>query len=201
MNKINLSLDKIEPFFKKIADLTQLQRILISAGAVVVIVAVFGFFFYKPKFDEMSRLKSQIEKQENKLAKTKRSAREFAKYKKKIEDAKAQFTVVSRALPDKEEIPSLLTGISQAGKSSGLKFLLFEPQPEKKEGFYAKIPIKMDLSGTYHDLGGFFDKLAGMSRIVNVDNFDIAKQSNNRLKISCRALTYKFIEQSDKKKK
>ena len=194
-------MDKIEPFFRKIADLSKLQRILICAGTVVVIVAVFGFFFYKPKFDDMSRLKSEIEKQENKLAKTKRNAREFAKYQKKIEDAKAQFAVVSRALPNKEEIPSLLTSISQAGKSAGLKFLLFEPQSEKKEGFYAKIPIKMNLSGTYHELGGFFDKLAGMSRIVNVNNFDIKKQSNNLLKISCQALTYKFIEKSDKKKK
>ncbi len=201
MDKINLPLDSIEPLFKKIGDLTRLQRILICVAAVVVIVAVFAFFFYKPKIDKMSRLQSKIEKQEKKLARTKRNAREFAEYKKKIEDAKAQFEVVSRALPNKEEIPSLLTGISQAGKSSGLNFVLFQPQSEKKEGFYAKIPINMELSGTYHDLGEFFDKLAGMSRIVNVDNFALDKQSNNRLKISCQALTYKFIEQSDKEKK
>ncbi|MGM0453219.1 MAG: type 4a pilus biogenesis protein PilO [Thermodesulfobacteriota bacterium] len=201
MDKINLSLDSIEPFFKKIADLTRLQRILICVAAVVVIVAVFVFFFYKPKYEEMGRLQSNIEKQEKKLARTKRNAKEFAKYKKKIEDARAQFEEVSRALPNKEEIPSLLTGISQAGKSSGLNFLLFQPQSEKKEGFYAKIPISMELSGTYHELGEFFDKLAGMSRIVNVDSFALDKQADNRLKISCRALTYKFIEQSDKKKK
>lgn len=75
---------------------------------------------------------------------------------------------------------------------------MFEPREEKKQDFYAEIPINMQLSGSYHDLGEFFDKLAGMSRIVNVKEFEMTSKDvmSTNLNIDCTAETYKFIESS-----
>ncbi len=200
MKNLNLSLDSIEPFFQKIAGLPRIQRILICVVAVLLLIGGFGFFSYMPKFDEMSKLRTEIKTVQEKLNQTKRSASEYAKYKEKFEDAKAQFAVISRALPNTEEIPSLLTSISQAGKTSGLTFVLFQPLSENKKDFYSEIPIKMELTGTYHELGVFFDKLAQLSRIVNIDNCTTLGESSS-LKISCTGVTYKFVEQSNKPKK
>ncbi|NOY70384.1 MAG: type 4a pilus biogenesis protein PilO [Deltaproteobacteria bacterium] len=206
MKKINFSLDSIEPVFQKIAELTKIQRIIISAGAVVALIALFVMVFYMPRIEKIERLGKEIGQNEEKLAKTKRSAREYNKFKDKMEDAKARFHEISQALPNSDEIPSLLTGISQAGKKAGLTFLLFEPQAEIKKDFYAELPIKTSLSGSYHDLGMFFDRLAGLSRIVNVTQFSIGspKTSGGPLSIGCTAVTYKFVAKSetkDKKKK
>jgi len=107
--------------------------------------------------------------------------------------------VVARALPLTDEVPSLLRDISQSGKDSGLTFLLFKPEAEKKQNFYAELPIRMDLTGTYHDLGSFFDELARMPRIVNVKTFDMKGKGGAWLSISCRAETYKFIESAPAK--
>lgn len=199
MKKANLS-NSIEPLIQKIAQLSRLQRILIAAAIGVVIIAVFIYFFCVPKYQEIDRLKKDIAASQKKLAENKEKAAALDEYQAKMEAARAKFTIVSRALPLKDEVPSLLTNVSQAGKDSGLTFLLFEPMPEKKQDFYAEIPIKMELSGSYHDLGEFFDKLSGMSRIVNVKTFEIQSSDllSTNLAINCTAETYKFIESSGK---
>ncbi len=200
MKKIELPLNSIEPLIQKISDLTKVQRIAICVAVVVVVVGIFVYFLYMPKYEEIGKLKKDITAQEALLKKTKQNAAQFVKYQKLMEEKQAEFNVVSRALPIKREIPSLLINISQYGKAAGLEFLLFEPKAEKKKNFYAEIPVQMKLSGTYHELGVFFDKLASMNRIVNINRFDLEGSSSN-LSISCVAATYKFIESSGEEPK
>ena len=202
MKKSSLS-NSIEPYIQRIGQLPRLHRILIAAGIGVLIIGVFIYFFCMPKYQEIDRIKDEIAKAEKKLSETKEKAAALDEFKEKMEAARAKFTIVSRALPLKDEVPSLLTSVSQAGKDSGLTFLLFEPRGEKKQDFYAEIPINMRLSGSYHDLGEFFDKLAGMSRIVNVKNFEMTSKGamSTELGINCTAETYKFIESSGKDNK
>ncbi|MFP3999414.1 MAG: type 4a pilus biogenesis protein PilO [Desulfobacterales bacterium] len=199
MKNISISLQSIDPFFQKIGQLTKLQRGLICIGAAVVVIAGFAYFLYLPEFDRIGDLRDQIKASQEKLELTKRKADAYDAVKKEYDEARAQFEIVARALPEKEEIPSLLTGMSQAGKASGLNFLLFQPQGETKKEFYGELPVKMELEGGYHDLGVFFDRLARLSRIVNVKDFSIQQSDNSpaRLKIACTAVTYKFIEQPD----
>ena len=77
-----------------------------------------------------------------------------------MEEAEVQFKTAMKALPEKEEIPSLLTSISRSGQDVGLEFLLFEPKNEVRKEFYAEIPVAMHVIGGYHDLAIFFDKVA-----------------------------------------
>lgn len=198
MKKNVSAMSAIEPLFQKIAGLKKLHRILICVATVVVIVAVFGFFLYKPKLERMADLRTEITTAEQKLARTKKSAQDYDLYKQRMEDARAEFAIIAQELPGTEEIPSLLTSISQAGGAAGLKFLLFQPQSENRKDFYAEIPIKMELSGTYHQLGNFFDRVAHLSRVVNIDNCATSKASGDLLKISCTAITYRFIGEQEK---
>ena len=202
MKKANLS-SSIEPLFQKIGQLSRLQRILIAAGTGVLIIGVFIYFFCLPQFKEIERLRQDISSSKKELKQIKQKAAQLDHYRERMEDARAKFTIVSRALPLKNEVPSLLTSVSQAGKDSGLSFLLFEPRSEKKQDFYAELPLNMKLSGSYHELGEFFDKLARMPRIVNVKHFKLSsqKESSAKLNIDCTAETYKFVESSEKNKK
>jgi len=202
MKKSSLS-SSVESLVQRIGQLSRMQRILISAGTVVLIIGVFVYFFCMPKFQKIDSLQEEVKSLEKTLKDTKLKASKLEEYKEKMEAKRAEFTIVSRALPLNNEVPSLLTGISQAGKDSGLSFLLFEPKAEKKQNFYAEIPINMEMSGKYHEVGEFFDKLASMPRIVNVKHFQLnsGKEAPTRLNIGCTAKTYKFIESSKKDKK
>ncbi len=206
MKKISLSLDSFEPLIQKIAALTKLQRILISTGTVVVVVGLFVGLLYWPEIDEQGKLDTQITETETKLRRVKATADTLPEYEKKMAEKQAEFNLVAQKLPETVEVPQLLSSVSEAGKDAGLAFLLFQPQKEIPKNFYAEIPVKMNLSGTYHNLGDFFDRLAQMPRIVNIKNFEAKiagsrgksrKASGNAsipLSIACMAETYRFIE-------
>ena len=195
----------IEPFFEKIEKLSRVQRIAISVALFVLIAGGFIYFSYWPKYEQINRLTAQLEKLEKKLETAKRNAKSLKEFQAKMREAEAQFRQAMKKLPEKEEIPSLLSNISNSGQQVGLEFLLFEPKAEKRKEFYAEIPVAMNIKGDYHNLALFFDQVARLSRIVNIQNIQIAnakdKSSTRDLSTKCMAVTYKFVEASAKKSK
>lgn len=193
-----VSIEKNNAFFEKLEQLSKVQRISIWAGLLILLIGAFIYFSYLPKFKQIDRLKTNLTKIEKELEVAKKNAQQLNAYRKKMQDAEAQFKIVMRALPEKEEIPTLLTGISKAGKDSGLNFILFQPTPEVKKDFFAEIPVAMKVTGDYHGVATFFENVSRLNRIVNIRNIDMTpdKESNN-LTTTCTAVTYKFIEASD----
>jgi type IV pilus assembly protein PilO len=193
-----------DSFFAKIEQLSKVQRILIFSTVFIAIIAIFVFLLYKPKLAKISTLNNQLKTLEQKLVVAKKNAANLKKFQKKMQEAEVQFKTAMRALPEKEEIPSLLTSISRSGQDVGLEFLLFEPKSEVRKEFYAEIPVAMQVKGGYHDLAIFFDKVARLSRIVNIKNIQMGRAKDSMdLNTSCTAVTYKFVEPapSNKKKK
>jgi type IV pilus assembly protein PilO len=192
----------IEPFFEKIEKLSRVQRIAISAVIFGLVAGGFIYFLFWPKFDQINRLDTQLQKLEDKLEIAKRNAKDLQKFQAKMKEAEAQFQMAMKKLPEKEEIPSLLASISNSGQGVGLEFLLFEPKPEKKKEFYAEIPVAMNIKGDYHNLALFFDQVARLSRIVNIQNIQMAsakEKDSKDLNTRCMAVTYKFIDAPGKK--
>jgi len=193
-------------FFAKIEKLSKIQRILVFSSVFVLIIVIFIFLLYKPKLAAISKLKKELDTLGDKLKVAKKNAADLKKFQAMMEEAEVQFQTAMKALPEKEEIPSLLTSISRSGQDVGLEFLLFQPKKELRKEFYAEIPVAMNVVGGYHDLAVFFDKVARLSRVVNIKNISMARLKNSQnLNVSCTAVTYKFVEplpqEPSKKKK
>jgi type IV pilus assembly protein PilO len=197
----------IEPFIEKVEKLSRIQRIAISVALFSLVAGGFIYFLFLPKYEKIKRLNTQLEQLEKKLKTAKGNAKDLKKFQTKMKQAQAQFKMAMQKLPEKEEIPSLLSSISFSGQQAGLEFLLFEPKGEKKKEFYAEIPVAMNIKGDYHNLALFFDQVARLSRIVNIQNIQITRAKQKKgtysgdLITKCMAVTYKFIEDSGPKKK
>ena len=192
-----VAIEKSSPVFEKLEQLSKIQRIAIWVGVMVLLIGGFVYFAYVPKYTKIDRLNTNLKKVEKELNVAKKNARQLNEYRKKMQDAEEQFKIVMRALPEKEEIPTLLTGISKAGKDSGLNFLLFQPRPDVEKEFYAEIPVAIEVSGDYHGVATFFESVAGLNRIVNIRDITITpNKDSDILKTTCTAVTYKFIEPS-----
>jgi type IV pilus assembly protein PilO len=197
-----VSTEKTNPIIDKLEQLSKVQRVAVWAGLLIVVVSVFVYFAYLPKFKQIGHLRTQLSKVEQELQVAKKNARQLANFRKKMQDAEKQFKIVMRALPENEEIPTLLTGISKSGKDAGLTFLLFKPKPEVEKDFYAEIPVSMNVSGDYHGVATFFESVAGLNRIVNIKDIKMSpEKESGELKTSCTAVTYKFVEASEKETK
>ena len=196
MEKPSLS-KSIAPVFEKLEKLSKIQRILIFSGTLVLITGVFGYFMYFPKMQEIQKLGKEYAELDKNLTAVKNTAKNLPKVKDEMEKAESQLKTVMKALPETEEIPTLLESISLSAQEAGLEFVLFQPGSERNQSFYAEIPVSMQISGKYHNVGVFFDKVARLPRIVNIQDIsmkpDPAKK-NNELLTSCTAATYKFLD-------
>jgi type IV pilus assembly protein PilO len=210
MKKIDTS--KITNLFfetiDKIGKLSKLYKILLCLGLFVLLVGPFVYFSFVPKISKINVLKKEHTTLETRLAKAKAKANQLKHYQAKLKEAEMEFKIVTKKLPEKKEIPALLSSVSQSGRDAGLDFLLFQPEPEKNQDFYAEIPVSMKVAGNYHNVALFFDKVARLSRIVNIDDIKMTStKGNTDLITSCKAVTYRFVEtkpekaSSSKKKK
>ncbi len=195
MNKINISSNSLAPAFDKLGELSQIQRILICAAIFLFMISGFVYFSYYPKFKQIDTLNTRHKKLKSELDTAKRNASQLAKFQLEMKEAEDNFKIASKALPETKEIPSLLDNISKSGQDSGLEFLLFQPNPDKTIGFYAEIPVLIQVKGGYHNLASFFDRVSRLSRIVNIKDIDIvASDEPGRLMTKCTAVTYRFLE-------
>lgn len=202
MKKPSISLEALAPVIDKIEKLSKLQRILIFAGTFLLLVGGFVYFMFLPKWTQIEALKTERTDLEGKLTVARKNAAKLPKLKKEMKAAEGRYKAVMKALPENEEIPALLTSVSQSGTDAGLDFLLFQPRGENRKDFYAEIPVSIRVEGGYHNVAMFFDRVAGLSRIVNIENIVMAPKGADALTTSCTAVTYKFVEpQKETKKK
>ena len=144
----------------------------------------------KAEADEQD-LRSQFESKQQRAA-------NLDAYKAQLGEMERSFGAMLRQLPGKTEVPNLLVDISQTGLAAGLQEKLFQPGTEKSNGFYAELPIKIKLVGSYHQFGAFVSGIAALPRIVTLDDIQIspvdAKGSYDNLTMDVTAKTYRYIE-------
>jgi type IV pilus assembly protein PilO len=121
-------------------------------------------------------------------------------YRAQLGEMERSFGAMLRQLPGKTEVPNLLVDISQTGLAAGLQEKLFQPGSEKSNGFYAELPIKIKLVGTYHQFGNFVSGIAALPRIVTLHDIQITPATDNKnggydnLTMDVTAKTYRYIE-------
>ena len=187
----NLFFDTID----KIGKLSKLYKILLCLGLFALLVGPFVYFSFLPKISKINTLKKEHSTLETRFTKAKAKANRLKYFQDKLKDAEMEFKIVMKKLPEKKEIPGLLSSVSQSGRDAGLEFLLFQPEPEQNKDFYAEIPVSIKVTGNYHNVALFFDKVARLSRIVNIDDIKMASsKGNTNLITSCKAVTYRFVE-------
>lgn len=192
----------------KLSKLSKAQKLLIAVAILGALWGCFVWFLYMPQTEQITKLRGDLDSAKTKLARLKNVEKNLRAFKKKYRDTELKFKQALKLLPDKHEIPTLLSSISNLGAQSGLEFLLFQPQKEVNRNFYAEIPLKIEVTGPYHNVATFFDKVSRLSRIVNIGNVKMtaAKAAKTKsdtviLKTGCTATTYKFIEAKEEPKK
>lgn len=191
--------DKVDTFLdEKVTDLDANVKIVSIIALVVIPVIAFYFMVYSPKNAKLVQLGQQKVRLLATIRKVERDAKDIGKRRAEMQEAQVMFQKASNLLPQQQEIPNLLENISALGQSSGLNIVSFKPGRESAQEFYAEIPVAIELSGAYHNLGVFLDKISKMSRIVTVASLSITSpqkvEGEMILKSSLQLKTFRFIE-------
>jgi type IV pilus assembly protein PilO len=177
----------------------------VRAGAVglcfvVLTIALIYFFVWDEQRPELQR-REDVEQQLRQEFKTKHAkAVNLDLYKQQLKDIERSFGALLRQLPGKTEVPNLLVDISQTGLSAGLEEKLFQPQGEVKKDFYAELPIRIRLTGSYHQFGQFVSGIAALPRIVTLHDIEIRSENRDaydQLSLELTAKTYRYLDEDE----
>ena len=174
------------------------------AGVIALIfLLVLGFGWYFMIIKDKAPILAQAQQDEVAYKETfenkQRKAANYDAYKAQLGEIEQSFGTMLRQLPGETEIPSLIVDISQAGLGAGLQERLFEPQAEIPKDFYAEKPIKIRLSGGYHEIANFVSAIAALPRIVTLHDIAITRDDQERfddLSIEVTAKTYRYLEEA-----
>lgn len=200
LSKLN-EMDINDIDFRKIGSApTAVKAILVILLCIAVGVAGY-FLIITGKLEQLK----QVQKEENSLRRTftekQAKAANLEAYKQQLDEMRVSFGTLLRQLPNKTEIETLLTDISQTGISAGLEIEYFKPEGLNPKEFYAEYPIKLRLTGRYHEFAEFVSGVAALPRIVTMQDIVIEpadkKGDGAKLKMDVTAVTYQYLDESE----
>jgi type IV pilus assembly protein PilO len=200
--KVNKIREAFDSFLeKKVVPLD--KKIIVAIFVLVIILPIVAFYFlyYTDKTKEIKGLENQAANLRKEIAGAKARAAKLDEHLAEMEETKRLFAEASVLLPQKKEIPSLLTSISALGTNSGLNMATFSPGGERIKEFYAEIPVSLRVNGPYHNIGTFLYEVSKLDRIVSAINISLGGGGIQRgemvLGSSISLITYRFLEESE----
>lgn len=202
LEKLTNDLNNLEPSdIKKIGSAPWVVKIVLIV-IVCILVAVAGYFISTtPQLETLAQVEAEEDSLKSKLDKKQAKAVNLNAYKQQLEEMEQSFGALLRQLPNKTEIETLLTDISQTGISAGLEINFFEPKGLSPKEFYAEFPIKITVTGRYHEFAEFISGVAALPRIVTLRNIYIKKDKGVKLVMDLTAVTYQYLDESTAKSK
>jgi len=187
-----------------ILDRSTAQKIAILAVTIILIAALYYSFLYSPRADEVAKLSDSVEIAHNEKPVKTQKAANLPRLRQDLQRLDAELKKAIAQLPDKKEIPDLLSSISSKAQESGLDILLFRPRAEAFQEFYAEVPVDITVKGNFHNTVNFFDEVGRMDRLVNIDNIGLKNPTVNGdnvvLETTSVATAFRFLDDAERKK-
>lgn len=189
------------PTWVHVAAAVLTSLVLIGAGA---------YFKLMPMNEELKAAKAQEDGLFAEFERKQKKVVALDAYKAQLQEMERSFGAMLKQLPSRSEVANLLNDISQTRVASSLDEELFQPQPEAPKDFYAEIPNKIIVTGSYHEMGTFVSGVASLPRIVTVDEVEIkaaggtaggrsnlATLTPDSLRMTAVAKTYRYLDEDE----
>ncbi|HTJ95947.1 MAG TPA: type 4a pilus biogenesis protein PilO [Rhodocyclaceae bacterium] len=172
-------------------------RIVILAGLFALLVVAAWWFGWSPQMETLAQSQQKETELRDEWVSKKRQAVNLEAHRRQLAEINRTFGALLKQLPNASEVEKLLVDINQAGVGQGLQFDLFQPLPEVRKDFYAELPIKIRLFGTYHELGAFAGDIAKLSRIVTLNDIDLTVSKDSTLTLNTVAKTFRYLDEQE----
>lgn len=191
--------DVLEQFIK----LPKSQKMLAIVLVYALVVGLFVYLIWMPGSEELETIQARQASMTDELKRLNETASDLDRFRLEVEALNEDLNKALKELPNERELDKLLKRVSTIGKKIGLEFLLFQPLPEVTQEFYAEVPVKIEVAGSFHEVAMFFDRIGKLSRIVNINEIQMSGPQERGgkiiLKTAGKATTYRFIDAAEGK--
>ncbi|MGB0450320.1 MAG: type 4a pilus biogenesis protein PilO [Porticoccaceae bacterium] len=175
---------------------TALKTLLIAM--ILIVILILGYFF---KVQDISQQTQRAAQQETQLLQQYQSkaflAANLDAYRQQMIELDKTFGALLKQLPKDTEVPGLLEDITEVAYGSGLTMKSIALEPEKVSEFYVELPIRIDVTGDYHDFGSFVSGVASLPRIVTLHDYSITESDASQLNMVIEAKTYRYKAEAE----
>ena len=182
----------VEKILEKVGGLTTKQKTISASTVVVMLVSAFIGYVVIPKNKQIRALSEEINVLNGEINIRQTKARRLEELKAEYAVLRAQLVELEKHLPEEAEVETLLKQVSDLGEHNGLLITLWRPGERKHDpsGIYLEIPMAVTVSGGYHNLGAFFERVGALYRIVNISHVRMgnAKRESSRFSVETNFL-------------
>jgi type IV pilus assembly protein PilO len=175
-------------------------RVVILLSLFCALIAAawgFGAIGWSVQLEELAAQQNQEAKHKEDWLGKKKQAVNLDEYRRQLAEIDRSFGALLKQLPNKAEMGDMLVDINKAAQARGLLVELFKPGGEGPREFYAEVPITLNLTGSYHDIGGFTGDLAKLPRIVTLNDINLSANANGSLALRTTAKTFRYLDEGE----
>lgn len=193
-----MTLDELNKLdLKTLADWPLPSKLTALALLCVAIVAAGWWFDWRGGMETLDASKQKETELRSIFTTKKNQAINLEAYTKQLVDIEQAFGALLKQLPNKQEMDALITDVNQAGLGRGLQFDLFKPEAETVSEFYAETPIRVKVTGGYHDVAAFVSDVSKLSRIVTLQNISMEPAKDGVLNMDAIVKTYRYLDDEE----
>ena len=179
----------MDELLRKLRKLTPIKKVAVTAGVIVLAALLDYQLFYSDAVARVASAHAHEADLQDEMASYRKRQGEFRGLRAELDRLQAEQRELLRALPKRAEIPSFLASVQEQGELVGLEVLSVEIGQETPQDLYLRIPVKMEVRGTYHQIARFFRNVSELQRIVNVENLILAPEKDKLVGIDLQGAT------------
>jgi type IV pilus assembly protein PilO len=105
---------------------------------------------------------------------------------------------LNKVLPADSEAAAFLSSIQQVSNVSGIDLKGWKPEEEQSQTYFAKVPMRLELGGRFHQVAKFMYEVGRLDRIINVENIELSdpkvQGDDVVLSVKCLATTFHSLK-------
>ena len=185
-------------FLDPLIELPKSQKIAIGVVGLVLVGGLTYFMVLSPKILERDGLWQQNESLKTEVTSARATEATLREFRAEVAALRKRLEAAKERMPSEKEMPRLYRTLSDMATQAGLNVALFQPRAPVEQPGFQEVPINVTAETGFHQLGGFFDRLGRLQRLVSLGDFRLSgiNQATGTLRAEMTMATYIYRDGS-----
>jgi type IV pilus assembly protein PilO len=174
-------------------------RLGIGAGLLGLVGVAYFVVFYGDLATSIKAAENREKQLRDELSDARKVEFAYQKDLAELNERQQRARELQKILPTNTEYPSFLSSIQGVANVTGISLSAWTPQEESPEEFYVRVPMKLEISGRYHQVAKFFYGVGQLDRIINMENISVtepkAESDETQVKVEVLATAFRMLEE------
>lgn len=172
----------------------------IGVGAVLcaLLAVTYYVLLHTDVAAKIDREKAQTNNLEAELSRQKQAQASYFADRDELAMRQQKQRELNKVLPVDTEAATFLSAIQATSNISGIDLKGWSPLEEVPQTFYAKVPMKLQMTGHFHQVAKFIYEVGKQDRIINIENLELSDPKTEGedivLKATCLATTFHLLK-------